>query len=1066
MKKALSLILTMAMLIGVFASVAIVNTSAIEEGEAPTATPVAVSTAAEFAAMSQTGVYYLAGDITLESTYAGTFEGTLDGKSHTLTIAAPIFNEINGTVKDLKIDGAVTGDTAGNFGALACKATGGKYENITNNASVKVSTESGFYAGGLFGIIEQKEVTITGCENKGEIQGYVSGGLVGENKSVLTASNVKNSAVVYGYNFAGGMLGHALANGSFNNAENSGKIDTNADSVGGIIGLIAGKLTFSFENCQNSGAISTVKDTAGGIVGYSQGESRLSFENCKNSAAITSGTSAYNAGGILGHISGFVTLKYCTNTGNIVGTAAHAGGILGVSTAETTIEHCYNSGTVTAKKQGGGIAGRVTIDQDNAVFKYCGNEGNVTTDTDTCGGITAYARGSATTHPEFYYCYNTGNLSSGCESGSMIGYFNGTTAAKFIACYNTGVITGTDANYTPCALYWSKNSAAVLAENISGFYYTPDCAQAELHYGSTYAPFNSNITAAEVASGKLCYLLNQAAGSDVYFQTIGTDTHPVLDSTHKSVMLVNDEYINGIILEKADGTKANMDNLVAAVEAATEGSTIHVYEETTISADVTLAKAGVNFTIDFHNYKVNSSKLITLNISAATLTIKNFEFVASAACLKAAAQASDAAKGKYVFNNGSITTTSGAALQVSTYNDLTVDGVTINAAGNCIQTVNDGHNALVINNLTATSQTGYGIYLRKYSTLETNNVNITVNGTSSGIQIITATGFADATGDGSVAVLNNTNVTSTNERYALTTNPYNKVTINGGSYTAPYTGATINCGNKYGYVRINSGTFTGEGYAAVRCYGEGSVVDIYDGTFITNGGNEVIKAGTKEADGGTFNIYGGTFIKNGGDPLFPVMNKAANNAVIEITGSNTVVKKDEAAGASKVLDTILKAESPSAADAISFAEGKLEYKFNVYTVTWEIEGVKTTEEYNKDAIPSYKGEAPTKAADAENTYTFSGWDKELAAVTADITFVANFTATPIASTTTDDNPTNTTDPTVTTDPDVSNDPSDTTEPDASQLPQEGCEGCGGFSIFAIVALIVCGLFGTALIKKF
>lgn len=91
-------------------------------------------------------------------------------------------------------------------------------------------------------------------------------------------------------------------------------------------------------------------------------------------------------------------------------------------------------------------------------------------------------------------------------------------------------------------------------------------------------------------------------------------------------------------------------------------------------------------------------------------------------------------------------------------------------------------------------------------------------------------------------------------------------------------------------------------------------------------------------------------------------------------------------------------------EEVSSEEVSSEEESSGYSSSEEEEGVYTIQFVNEDGsvlqsseleegqVPIYEGETPVKAATAEYTYTFSGWDKELAAASEDVVYVAQFTA--------------------------------------------------------------------------
>ena len=291
----------------------------------------AITSAAELQAMSASGTYYLANDITISGNwdYATPFAGTLDGDGHTIyiadgtTLAGGLFRELkNPTIKNLKIvqKGNATYNTAYSntlkatiegTGVLAALAYGDdKSSPVCTITDVYIyanlNATHGKNVGGFIGEVRYGALQMTRCVFDGSItatggtDNFGVGGMVGGTwqrsysfniQECINYATIKADAVaggIFGTNRVGGYSGdgaaNCLRNTRFEYCINYGDVTTTASEyAGGIFGTYKMNdyaVQIRFRNNINFGtvtnaaaAVSGKNRCAGGIGGGFRGTS-------------------------------------------------------------------------------------------------------------------------------------------------------------------------------------------------------------------------------------------------------------------------------------------------------------------------------------------------------------------------------------------------------------------------------------------------------------------------------------------------------------------------------------------------------------------------------------------------------------------------------------------------------------------------------------------------------------------------------------------------------------------------------------------------------------------------
>lgn len=274
---------------------------------------------------------------------------------------------------------------------------------------------------------------------------------------IMAASQMNGARGVYvtaAYDVAG-FVGKPFGNLSFVNCINKANI-TGLRNVAGILGYNPSGYTIQLESCVNSGNIISLEGSFT-LGGETRDNKTYSYDDGWGNKAYSYGT-----GGIIGGVTGDLTIESCRNTGNITG-GHNVGGIIGYSDGTgtgsgvktLTIDSCANTGTITANSGNwddgqGGYAdeddntprGSVSRGVRQNIFGYAGglvgrtgeysllkmfasyNSGEVVTYSNISGGLVGgvgyMGQGSGEKNSVITpgksviaYCYNVGTVKAG-----------------------------------------------------------------------------------------------------------------------------------------------------------------------------------------------------------------------------------------------------------------------------------------------------------------------------------------------------------------------------------------------------------------------------------------------------------------------------------------------------------------------------------------------------------------------------------------------------------------------------------------------------------------------------
>ena len=384
----------------------------------------------------------------------GTVDSSIDTSAHTSSSGGivgyvgtntSVFGCVNeGSVRSIGTEYAYAGGIVG----FATSSDASIEISGCDNASTVDALGPNNRTGGIAGFV--RGVTITDCENFGDLQGWAStenqtiyvGGIAGRLESSNVIGSVQNGNVTVETSMHGGTLEHKFWLGgiagdmihgsSITGGSNHGGITISVDKTsqaiyaGGLVGwmgqdtmLMNSGNTASIE--VHGASVAGLYSYIGGIVGVTTGTAKLPglVVNCDSSGLVTTKAANARAGGIVGY-GNYVSMMECDNTGKVNGhggsvspmvsnASVRSGGVAGYL-EHATVSNCTSSGDVVSETynthgaaRAGGIVGSMVMGTTitgcmaaGSVFAHAGDAATMRYGNAYAGGIAGLSEGTIT----------------------------------------------------------------------------------------------------------------------------------------------------------------------------------------------------------------------------------------------------------------------------------------------------------------------------------------------------------------------------------------------------------------------------------------------------------------------------------------------------------------------------------------------------------------------------------------------------------------------------------------------------------------------------------------------